>query len=63
LISAIKQQAKSLYVEMKKVDWPSWEKVRSSSLSVAIVSLFVGLFLYGADRLISYGVSFILPHH
>jgi preprotein translocase subunit SecE len=63
LITTIKQQTKELFAELNRVDWPGKEKVMSSTGAVIVVSVFVGAFLYGADRLISWGVSFILPTH
>jgi len=63
LISIIKQQAKELPAELNRVDWPSKDKVLSASYSVVAVSVFVGLFLWGADWVISWGMKFILPHH
>ncbi len=63
MITTIKQQTKDLLAELNRVDWPSKEKVMSSTGAVVVVSVFVGAFLYGADRLISWGMSFILPHH
>jgi preprotein translocase subunit SecE len=63
LISAIKQQAKELIAELNRVDWPSKDKVLSASYSVVAVSVFVGLFLWGADWVISWGMTAILPHH
>jgi preprotein translocase subunit SecE len=63
LISIIKQQAKELLAELNRVDWPSKDKVLSASYSVVAVSVFVGLFLWGADWVISWGMKFILPHH
>jgi preprotein translocase subunit SecE len=63
LISAIKQQAKDLLAELNRVDWPSKDKVLTASYSVVAVSVFVGLFLWGADWVITWGMTFILPHH
>ena len=63
MISIIKQQAKELLAELNRVDWPSKDKVLSASYSVVAVSVFVGLFLWGADWVISWGMKFILPHH
>ena len=63
MISTIKQQAKDLATELKRVDWPSKDKVLASTYAVVIVSLFVGAFLWGADLVISWGMKFILPHH
>ena len=63
MISTIKQQAKELLAELNRVDWPSKDKVLSAAYSVAAVSVFVGLFLWSADWVISWGMKFILPHH
>jgi len=45
------------------VDWPSKERVLNASYAVVAVSVFVGLFLWGADWVITWGMKFILPHH
>ncbi len=63
MISNIKHQAKELLTELKRVDWPAKQKVLSSAYSVAVVSAFVGVFLYAADKVISWGMATILPHH
>ena len=63
MFSNIKHQAKELAAELKRVDWPGKQKVLSAAYSVAIVSAFVGLYLYAADKVISWGMAFILPHH
>lgn len=63
MISTIKHQAKELITELKRVDWPGKQKVLSATYSVVIVSTFVGLFLWAADKAISWGMSFILPHN
>ncbi|MDP2874888.1 MAG: preprotein translocase subunit SecE [Holophaga sp.] len=63
MISAIKQQTKDLFAELNRVDWPGKEKVMSSTGAVIFVSVFVGLFLYVADLVITWGMKFILPHH
>lgn len=58
----IKQQIKDLADELKRVDWPTREKVVSSTWAVVMVSAFVGAFLYGSDLLISWGMKLIMPH-
>jgi preprotein translocase subunit SecE len=63
LISIIKQQARDLLAELNRVDWPSKDKVLTASYAVVAVSVFVGLFLWGADWVITWGMTFILPHH
>jgi preprotein translocase subunit SecE len=63
LIATVKHQVKDLWAELGRVDWPTWEKVRGASISVIFVSVFVGLFLYGADLVIARAAKLILPHH
>jgi preprotein translocase subunit SecE len=63
LISTVKHQAKELLAELNRVDWPAKDKVLSAAYSVAVVSVFVGLFLWGADWVISWGMQLVLPHH
>jgi preprotein translocase subunit SecE len=48
--------------ELNRVDWPSKDKVLTAAYSVAVVSIFVGLYLWSADWLISWGMKFVLPH-
>jgi len=52
-----------LLAELKRVDWPGKPKVLSAAYSVVIVSAFVGLFLWACDKVITWGMAFILPHH
>jgi len=63
VIGAIKQQAKDLLAELSRVDWPTKDKVVTSTWSILIVSTFVGFFLWMADWAISYGMKYLLPHH
>ena len=63
MIATIKQQAKELVAELNRVDWPGKDKVLSAAYAVAAVSVFVGLFLWSADWVISWGMKLILPHH
>ena len=62
MITTIKQQARDLFAELGRVDWPSKEKVLNSTYAVVSVSLFFGLFFWAVDWLISWGMKFILPH-
>lgn len=62
MITTIKQQAKDLFAELGRVDWPSKDKVLSSTYSVVIISLFFAGFFAGVDWLISKGMGFIFPH-
>lgn len=63
MITTIKQQTKDLLAELNRVDWPTKEKVMSSTGAVLVVSIFVGIFLYSADWIITRGMQFVLPKH
>jgi preprotein translocase SecE subunit len=58
VIGAIKQQAKDLAAELNRVDWPSKEKVMTSAWTVAIISVFVGAYLWTVDWILSKGFAF-----
>jgi preprotein translocase subunit SecE len=58
VIGAIKRQAKDLAVELNRVDWPSKEKVMTSAWTVAIISVFVGAYLWSADWILAKGFAF-----
>jgi preprotein translocase subunit SecE len=53
VIGAIKQQARDLFAELDRVDWPSKEKVLTSTWTVVIVSVFVGVYLWSVDWVLS----------
>jgi preprotein translocase subunit SecE len=57
VIGAIKQQARDLFAELDRVDWPSKEKVLTSTWTVVLVSVFVGAFLWSVDWLLSKGFA------
>lgn len=58
MIGAIKQQARDLFAELDRVDWPSKEKVLTSTYTVVIVSVFVGVFLWSVDWVFSKGFAY-----
>jgi preprotein translocase subunit SecE len=58
VIGAIKQQARDLFAELDRVDWPSKEKVLTSTWTVVIVSVFVGAFLWSVDWFLSKGFAY-----
>ena len=62
MIGAIKQQTKDLLAELSRVDWPTKDKVVSSTWSILIVSIFVGFFLYAADYGISHVLHYLFPN-
>ena len=57
MIGAIKQQAKDLAAELNRVDWPTKEKVMTSDWTVVIVSVFVGVYLWSVDWVLSKGFA------
>ncbi|MDP1832922.1 MAG: preprotein translocase subunit SecE [Geothrix sp.] len=59
MIGAIKQQAKDLAAELNRVDWPSKEKVLASTWTVVVVSVFVGVYLWSVDWVLSKGFAFL----
>ncbi len=58
MIGAIKQQARDLFAELDRVDWPSKEKVLSSTYTVVIISVFVGAYLWAMDWIFSKGFAY-----
>ena len=63
MISTIKKQTQELLVELNRVDWPAKDSVLKSTYAVAAVSIFVGVFLWASDWVISWAMKFILPGH
>jgi preprotein translocase subunit SecE len=63
LISVIKRQVKDLSAELNRVDWPSKDKVKGATYAVVIVSVFVGVYLWGADVVFSWLTKHLLPRH
>lgn len=45
--------------EMRKVSWPSWPEVKSATLVVVIVTVVMGMSLYGFDKGLQGLFSFI----
>lgn len=58
MIGAIKQQARDLLAELDRVDWPSKEKVLTSTYTVVIISAFVGAYLWSVDWVFSKGFAY-----
>ena len=63
MISTIKQQTRDLATELNRVDWPSKDAVLKSAWAVTVVSVFVGVYLWAADWVISWAMQFLLPRH
>ena len=58
MIGAIKQQVRDLTAELNRVDWPSKDKVMTSAYTVAVVSVFVGIYLWAADWVFAKGFAY-----
>ena len=39
------------------------DKVRSATLAVVTVSVFIGIFFWGVDWVLARGIGIIIPHH
>ena len=63
MIAIIKKQTRDLMTELNRVDWPAKDKVLSATYAVTAVSVFVGLFLWGSDWVLSWAMKFIMPQH
>lgn len=64
MIAAIKQQIHEFKLEVfDRVDWPKPEKVRSASVAVVFVSVFVGIYLAATDWGITKFLAFFFPKH
>ncbi|MCL1893369.1 MAG: preprotein translocase subunit SecE [Holophagaceae bacterium] len=61
MISVIKRQVKDLAAELNRVDWPTKDKVLNATYAVLIVSIFVGVYLWGADVFFSWASKYLLP--
>nr|WP_275976561.1 MULTISPECIES: preprotein translocase subunit SecE [Geothrix] len=47
-----------MFAELDRVDWPSKEKVLTSTYTVVIISVFVGAYLWAADWVFSKGFAY-----
>jgi len=46
--------------ELKKVTWPSWQEVRSTTIVVVATTFFFGFYLWGLDIVFSRVMSLVL---
>lgn len=51
---------RELRSELKKVVWPTWTQVLKNSLTVAAVTVAVGVFIWVFDLVSKYGVQLLL---
>ena len=63
MIGTIKQQARDLMAELDRVDWPSKDKVLSTTWVVVVISVFVGVYLWAADWVLARLLAYFFPRH
>ncbi|MCF7885923.1 MAG: preprotein translocase subunit SecE [Candidatus Marinimicrobia bacterium] len=56
----IKKFLEDVVFEMKKVSWPSWEELKSSTTVVISLSILLTIFLFLADTIFSKLINLIL---
>ena len=52
----LQQYIKEVVQEMKKVNWPSWEELKGSTLVVMLFSVIMGCYIAALDL----GLSFVV---
>ena len=60
MINKIKDFLTGVKFEMKKVSWPTFEELKSSTAVVIVFSIIVAIFLFVADIIISKTVNLII---
>ncbi|MEE9167929.1 MAG: preprotein translocase subunit SecE [Candidatus Neomarinimicrobiota bacterium] len=60
MIRKIGQFFNGVQFEMKKVSWPTWEELRGSTVVVLGLSLFLSMFLFVVDFVLSRILKVIL---
>ena len=45
--------------ELKKVTWPPWKEVKSTTVVVVVTVFFFGFYLYGLDLILSYAAAYL----
>ena len=46
-----------VWQELKKVSWPTFEELRSSTIVVIVVSIVFALFVFSIDRILTLGMQ------
>lgn len=59
MIGKIKQFLQDVEKEMKKVNWPEYDKLVNSTFVVVIISALFTVFIYLADVTISFLINFL----
>ncbi len=60
MFKKIKKFLEDVTFEMKKVSWPSWEELKSSTTVVISLSILLTIFLFFADAIFSKIINLIL---
>lgn len=60
MFKKIIEYLKSVYLEMRKVTWPTRSELVSSTIIVIVISVFVAVVIFILDRIFSIGLGFIL---
>ena len=60
MINKIKDFLTGVKFEMKKVSWPTFEELKSSTAVVIVFSIIVTIFLFVADLIISKTINSII---
>ncbi|MCF7741251.1 MAG: preprotein translocase subunit SecE [Candidatus Marinimicrobia bacterium] len=60
MFKKIKKFLEDVVFEMKKVSWPSWEELKSSTTVVISLSILLTIFLFFADAIFSKIINLIL---
>ncbi|PIS27948.1 MAG: preprotein translocase subunit SecE [Candidatus Marinimicrobia bacterium CG08_land_8_20_14_0_20_45_22] len=60
MFNKIREFIDGVIFEMKKVSWPSWNELKSSTVIVLAFSLILSVFLFVVDLLLSKIVNLIL---
>ena len=60
MIKRLIDYVKSVYIEMRKVTWPTRNELVSSTVVVIALSVIVAVIIFIMDRVFSLGLGFIL---
>ena len=60
MINKIIEYIKGVYLEMKRVSWPTRSEIVSSTVIVILVSVFVALVIFVLDRIFTALLSIVI---
>ncbi len=61
LFSKVRNYLEDVATEMRKASWPQRKELISHTLITLVSSFVLALFIFGADRVISYVLDVIYP--